>query len=76
MNKAVIIQRKFRLYQMAKATKMKIEELNAESLSVWREMMEEFRKRWPIIKQKKWIEIHVNSYSIDELKWMSMEKFL
>jgi hypothetical protein len=39
-------------------------------------MMEEFRKRWPIIKQKKWIEIHVNSYSIDELKWMSMEKFL
>jgi len=38
---------------MAKATKMKIEELNAESLSVWREMMEEFKKRWPIIKQKK-----------------------
>jgi len=61
---------------MAKATKMKIEELNAESLSVWREMMEEFKKRWPIIKQKKRVEIHVNSYSIGEMKRMSMEKFL
>lgn len=46
----MIIQRKFRLYQMAKATKVKIEELNAESLNVWREMMEEFKKHWNMIK--------------------------
>lgn len=76
MNKAVIIQRKFRLYQMAKATKVKIEELNAESLNVWRDMMEEFKKRWNVIKQKRRVEIHINSYSVGEIKRMSMEKFL
>jgi len=38
---------------MAKATKAKIEELNSESLQIWREMMEEFKKRWPLIKKKK-----------------------
>lgn len=61
---------------MVKATKAKIEELNSESLQVWREMMEEFKRRWPLIKKKKRVEIHINSYSIGELKRMSMEKFL
>jgi IQ domain-containing protein H len=68
MKKAVIIQRRFRLYQMAKATKVKIEELNSESLNVWREMMEEFKKRWNLIKKKRRVEIHINSYSVGELK--------
>ena len=44
MQKAAIIQRKFRLHLMVKATKTKIEELNNESFFVWKEMMEEFKK--------------------------------
>ena len=45
-------------------------------LDIWRDMMEMFKKRWHLIKKKKRIEIHINSYSISELKRMSMEKFL
>ena len=39
-------------------------------------MMEEFRKKWPEIKKRKRIEIHVNSLSIEEMKRISMDKFL
>lgn len=76
MQKAAVIQKAFRLFQMVKATKIKIEELNNESLFVWREMMEEFKKRWPDIRKKKRIEIHVNSLSIGDAKRLSMEKFM
>lgn len=51
MEKATVIQRKFRLYQLKKSTKDKIKELNRESMNVWREMQEEFKKRWPEIKK-------------------------
>lgn len=76
MGKATIIQRRFRLYLFQKQTKTKIEELNNESLFVWREMMEEFKKKWNDIKKKKRVEIHINSISIGEMKRISMEKFL
>ena len=61
---------------MVKATKSKIEELNNESLFVWREMMEEFKKRWPEIRRKRRVEIHINSLSISDAKRISMEKFV
>lgn len=38
--------------------------------------MEEFKKHWPEIKNKRRIEIHINSITVDELKRVSMEKFL
>lgn len=38
--------------------------------------MEEFKRKWPEIKQRKRVEIHINSISIQEMKRMSMEKFL
>ena len=38
--------------------------------------MEEFKKKWPDIKKKKRVEIHINSISIGEMKRISMEKFL
>jgi hypothetical protein len=76
MQNAAVIQKAFRLFQMVKATKTKIEELNNESLFVWREMMEEFKKRWPEIRRKKRIEIHCNSISIGDAKRLSMEKFM
>ena len=75
MEKATIIQRKFRLYQLKKSTKNKIRELYKESIAVWREMQDEFKKRWPEIKKQRRIEIHVNSYSISEVQRMTMEKF-
>lgn len=39
-------------------------------------MQEEFKLRWPQIKNRRRIEIHINSLSIEELKRISMEKFL
>jgi len=53
-----------------------VEELNNESLFVWKEMMEEFKQKWPELKKKKRVEIHINSISVHEMKRISMEKFL
>jgi hypothetical protein len=39
-------------------------------------MMDEFKQKWPTIKSHRRVEVHVNSISIDELKRISMEKFL
>ena len=39
-------------------------------------MQEEFKARWKSIKKRKRVEVHINSMSIDELKRISMEKFL
>jgi len=39
-------------------------------------MMDEFKQKWPVLKQNKRIEIHINSMSIEEMKRISMEKFL
>lgn len=75
MSKATIIQRRWRLYQLMKNTKSKIKQFNEESINEWRVMMKEFRKRWPEIKKKRRVEIHINSYSFSETKRLSMEKF-
>ena len=74
MLKATIIQRKFRLYQLKKSTKIKVHQLNDQSRAVWRDMQEEFKRCWPDIKNSKRVEIRINSYSIAELKRMTVEK--
>lgn len=38
--------------------------------------MEEFKKRWPMIRSKRRIEIHCNSISIGDAKRLSIEKFM
>ena len=67
MEKATVIQRRYRLYQLKKSTKMRVRELQKESIQVWREMQEEFKGKWSDIKRQKRIEIHINSYSLSEL---------
>jgi hypothetical protein len=39
-------------------------------------MMDEFKQKWPAIKTRRRVEVHINSISIEELKRISMEKFL
>lgn len=39
-------------------------------------MMDEFKMKWPEIKKKRRVEIHINSISVHEMKRISMEKFL
>jgi hypothetical protein len=67
MEKATVIQRRYRLYQLKKSTKMRVRELQKESIQVWREMQDEFKGKWSDIKRQKRIEIHINSYSLSEL---------
>ena len=74
MKQATIIQRKYRLYQLKKSTKVKVARLRQESLKVWREMQSEFKRCWPEIRQMKRVEIHINSYSVSYLKRMSISK--
>lgn len=76
MKKATIIQRRFRLYLFQKQTKDRVEELTNESLFVWKEMMDEFKQKWPSIKNRRRVEVHISSISIEELKRISMAKFL
>lgn len=75
MSKATIIQRRWRLFQLMKNTKAKIKQFNEESINEWKIMMKEFRRRWPEVKKKRRVEIHINSFSFSEAKRLSMEKF-
>ena len=75
MGKATIIQRRYRLWQLKNQTQKKLKKLRADSLKVWSEMQNEFKKSWPEIRQKKRFEIHINSFTISEVQRMSIEKF-
>ena len=59
---------------LKKQTKFKVVQFNDQSRQVWRDMQAEFKRLWPGIKQAKRIEIHINSFSIAELKRMTVEK--
>ena len=54
---------------------LKIKKLREESFKVWEEMQEEFKQCWPAIKQNRRVEIHINSYSVSEMRRMSLEKY-
>ncbi len=72
----MIIQKRVKIYLYQKLTKDRVEEINNENLFVWREMMDDFKAKWPTIRSQKRIEIHINSLSIYELQRISMNKFL
>lgn len=55
---------------------MDIETAHQEQVFVFREVQDMFKQKWSMIKQIKRIEIHINSMSIEEIKRISMEKFL
>jgi hypothetical protein len=74
MEKATVIQRRYRLYQLKKSTRARVRELLKESMGVWREMQSEFRAKWPEIKRAKRVEIHINSFSLSELQRLTIEK--
>ena len=75
-NKVKIIWRCYLMYRLKMKTRLAIEHKFRDHLYVWREMMQEFKKKWPEIKRKRRVEIHINSLSITEMKRLSMEKFL
>jgi hypothetical protein len=67
MGKAKLIQKRYRLWQLKNQTQKKLKKLRADSIRVWGEMQNEFKKSWNQISQNKRIEIHINSFSLTEL---------
>ena len=50
MGKAKIIQQRYRLWQLKNQTQKKLKKLRADSVRVWNEMQNQFKKSWPTIK--------------------------
>jgi IQ domain-containing protein H len=75
MSRATYIQRKYRLFQIKNKTKIKLRQLMEDRYENWNDMQDQFKIMWPTIKSRKRIEIHINSFSLDEMQRISIEKF-
>jgi hypothetical protein len=75
MQKATIIQRRYRLYQLKSKTGQKLRDLRADQLKVWSQMQEDFKQQWKHIKNSRRVEIHINSFSIRQNQRLSIEKY-
>ena len=75
-NRVHIIWNAYLLYKTKIKTRERISERRHQNMLVWREMMGDFKGKWGEIKVQRRIEIHINSYSIEEQKRLSMDKFL
>ncbi|CAG9318397.1 unnamed protein product [Blepharisma stoltei] len=76
MKKASCIQRAFRRFMEVKNTRRKTAMVFKDKLAVWKQLQQKFKEEWPVISQKKRLEIHISSLSIDEARRVTMQKFL
>ena len=76
IEKACIIQRNFRVFLRYKHTKSLIKQRNLQEISHYFSLASDFKSNWPQIKLNKRIEIHINSFSFEESRRLTMEKFL
>ncbi len=76
IEKARIIQRSFRLFLQYKQTKFLIKQRNQQEIDLYFSLAGDFKANWPQIKLNKRIEIHINSFSFQETRRLTMEKFL
>lgn len=67
MKMATTIQRRFRLYLLKSKTSHRLKEMKLTRNRHWNEMQRNFRQDWPNIKESRRIEIHINSFSIQEI---------
>lgn len=75
MKVVAVIQRRFRLYMLKSKTSSKLKEKREERKRQWNQMQNDFKRRWPEIKDNRRIEIHINSFSIQEIQRMTIEKY-
>jgi hypothetical protein len=76
MNKAKVIQRAFRQFLLVKNMRKQAANLFKEKMNEWKIIQQKFRNEWPGIKKSRRLEIHISSLSIDELRRLTMDKFL
>lgn len=76
MNNAKTIQRAFRRFLHVKNMRKQAASKFKEKMNEWKNIQQKFKSEWPSIKKNKRIEIHISSLSIDELRRLTMDKFL
>ncbi|KRX03040.1 hypothetical protein PPERSA_08115 [Pseudocohnilembus persalinus] len=69
-----IIQQFFLLQKYKKDTKGRIRNKNEQVLDQFQTLQEKLKSDWLMMKYQKRVEIHINTYSFDELKRLTMEK--
>jgi len=69
------IQKNFRLYRQNKLNIIFLEKKRKERYVSWRTLMNDFKRNWSNIKKEERIEIHINSYGMENYKNASFEKF-
>ena len=76
MNNAKVIQRAFRRYLEVKNMRKTAASKFKEKMNEWKAIQMKFRKDWNKIKKGKRLEVHISSFSADELRRLTMDKFL
>lgn len=76
IEKVKIIQTCFRVFLKYKQTKKTLKNKEQKDFEEYLGLSQQFKKDWKVIKLNKRIEIHINSYSFEDTKRLTMEKFL
>ena len=76
MANAKVIQRAFRRFLQVKNMRKQAASKFKDKMNEWKLIQQKFKKDWPSIKNSKRVEIHISSLSIDELRRLTMDKFL
>ncbi|KRX06754.1 Protein kinase-like domain [Pseudocohnilembus persalinus] len=68
------IQNCAKIYLGFKRTKKRIQQKNEQIYQQFQELQARFKEEWGIIQNKQRIEVHINSFSFDEIKRITMQK--
>ncbi|KAM3133631.1 hypothetical protein pb186bvf_014318 [Paramecium bursaria] len=74
IEKVLVIQQYIRIFLFKQQTKKHIQENNVFIIDKFKQKQRIFKQEWDIIKQSKRYEIHINSFSYQEIKRLSMDK--
>ncbi|CAD8179992.1 unnamed protein product [Paramecium octaurelia] len=75
VEKVIIIQRSMRVSLFRKKVQKQIIKNNNYMLERFKNRQNVFKEEWPFIKLQQRFEIHLNSFSFEEIKRLSMDKF-
>ncbi|CAD8077422.1 unnamed protein product [Paramecium primaurelia] len=75
VEKVIIIQRSIRVSLFRKKVQKQIIKNNNLMLERFKNRQNVFKEEWPYLKLQQRFEIHLNSFSFEEIKRLSMDKF-
>lgn len=72
--KAKVIQAAVRRFLALKQMRKSVARNFREKLEAWKVLQEKFKAEWPRISTAKRVEVHLNSFSVKEIRRLTMEK--